>query len=66
MVSGSRERTQNAFFHVRILLEHGVPVGDVGELVGDTERVLIRYYSRWMPLGIRPGTPNAHPSRSLR
>lgn len=34
---------------MRILLEHGVPVGDVGELVGDTERVLIRYYSRWMP-----------------
>ncbi len=29
--------------------EKGIPVGDVAELVGDTERVLIRYYSKWMP-----------------
>jgi integrase len=33
---------------VRILLERGVPVGDVAELVGDTERVLVRYYSKWI------------------
>jgi integrase len=33
---------------VRILLERGVPVGDVAELVGDTERILIRYYSKWI------------------
>jgi len=39
-----------AFRHtsVRILLERGVTVGDVAELVGDTERVLVRYYSRWI------------------
>ena len=34
---------------VRILLERGVPVGDVAELVGDTERVLLRYYPKWIP-----------------
>jgi integrase len=34
---------------VRILLERGVPVGDVAELVGDTERVLLRYYAKWIP-----------------
>jgi integrase len=33
---------------VRILLERGVPLGDVAELVGDTERVLIRYYAKWI------------------
>jgi integrase len=34
---------------VRILLERGVSVGDVAELAGDTERVLLRYYSKWIP-----------------
>jgi integrase len=34
---------------VRILLEKGIPVGDVAELVGDTERVLLRYYAKWIP-----------------
>ena len=33
---------------VRILLEKGIPVGDVAELVGDTERVLLRYYSKFV------------------
>jgi integrase len=34
---------------VRKLLERGVPVGDVAELIGDTERVLLRYYAKWIP-----------------
>ena len=34
---------------VRILLERGVPVGEVAEFVGDTERVLLRYYAMWIP-----------------
>ena len=34
---------------VRILLERGVPVGDVAELVGDTERTLVKYYAKWVP-----------------
>lgn len=33
---------------IRTLLERDVPVGDVAELVADTERVLIRYYSKWI------------------
>lgn len=34
---------------VRILLEKGVPVGDVAELIGDTEAILRKHYARWMP-----------------
>jgi integrase len=33
---------------VRILLEKGIPVGDVAELIGDTEQVLLRYYAKWI------------------
>jgi integrase len=43
--------TPHRFRHtfVRILLEKGVPVSDVAELVGDTEEVVRRFYSRWVP-----------------
>jgi site-specific recombinase XerD len=34
---------------VRILLEKGVPVPDVAELIGDTEQILRRLYAKWMP-----------------
>ena len=34
---------------VRILLEKGVPAADVAELIGDTEAVLRKHYSKWMP-----------------
>ena len=34
---------------VRILLEKGVPVADVAELIGDTEAVVRKHYSRWVP-----------------
>ena len=33
----------------RILLERGVPVPDVAELIGDTEEVVRRYYAKWIP-----------------
>jgi site-specific recombinase XerD len=33
---------------VRILLEKGVPVADVAELIGDTEEILRKHYSRWI------------------
>ena len=43
--------TPHRFRHtfVRILLEKGVPGGDIAELIGDTEAVLKRHYSKWMP-----------------
>ena len=41
--------TPHRFRHtfVRILLEKGVPVAEVAELIGDTEDILRRHYSRW-------------------
>jgi integrase len=33
---------------VRILLEKGVPVADIAELIGDTENILRKHYSRWI------------------
>ena len=34
---------------VRILLEKGVPVPDVAELIGDSEQVLRKHYAAWIP-----------------
>jgi integrase len=34
---------------VRILLEKGVPVPDVAELIGDSEQILRKYYAAWIP-----------------
>ena len=34
---------------VRILLEKGVSVPDVAELIGDTEQILRRHYAAWIP-----------------
>ena len=34
---------------VRILLEKGVPVPDVAELIGDTEQILRKHYAAWIP-----------------
>jgi site-specific recombinase XerD len=34
---------------VRILLEKGVPVPDVAELIGDSEQILRKHYAAWMP-----------------
>jgi integrase len=43
--------TPHRFRHtfVRILLQKGVPVPDVAELVGDTEEVVRRHYAKWVP-----------------
>lgn len=43
--------TPHRFRHtfVRILLEKGVPVADVAELIGDTEDVVRRHYAKWVP-----------------
>ena len=34
---------------VRILLEKGVPVPDVAELIGDSEQILRKQYAAWIP-----------------
>jgi site-specific recombinase XerD len=33
---------------VRVLLEKGVPIGDVAELIGDTEAILRKHYAKWI------------------
>jgi hypothetical protein len=33
----------------RVLLQNGVEVQDVADLIGDTPAVLIKHYARWMP-----------------
>lgn len=42
--------TPHRFRHtfVRILLEKGVSVADVAELIGDTEEIVRKHYSRWI------------------
>lgn len=42
--------TPHRFRHTfaRILLEKGVPVPDVAELIGDTEQVVRLYYAKWI------------------
>jgi hypothetical protein len=32
-----------------MLLEKGIGASDVAELVGDTEKTVIRHYARWVP-----------------
>lgn len=34
---------------VRMLLETGVPIADVAELIGDTEEVVRKHYAKWVP-----------------
>ena len=33
----------------RILLERGVSVADVAELIGDTEDIVYKHYAKWVP-----------------
>jgi integrase len=40
-------RTRHTF--ARLLLQRGVPVADVGDLLGDDEETVRRHYSRWVP-----------------
>ena len=46
---GTERATPHRFRHTfaRILLEKGVAVAAVAELMGDTEQVIRRHYSRW-------------------
>jgi integrase len=43
--------TPHRFRHtfVRMLLEKGVPIADVAELVGDSEEVVRKHYAKWVP-----------------
>ena len=43
--------TPHIFRHtfVRLLLQRGVPVRDVADLIGDTEDVVLKHYARWVP-----------------
>jgi integrase len=43
--------TPHRFRHTfaRILLQRGVPVGDVGDLLGDDEDTVREHYARWVP-----------------
>lgn len=43
--------TPHVFRHtfVRLLLQRGVPVRDVADLIGDTEEVVVKHYARWVP-----------------
>jgi integrase len=43
--------TPHRFRHTfaRILLQRGVPVADVADLLGDTEKTVREHYSRWVP-----------------
>jgi integrase len=43
--------TPHRFRHTfaRILLQRGVPVADVADLLGDDERTVLEHYARWVP-----------------
>jgi integrase len=43
--------TPHRFRHTfaRILLQRGVPVGDVADLLGDDEKTVSQHYARWVP-----------------
>ena len=52
LAGGSRKRpTPHRFRHTfaRILLQRGVPVADVADLLGDDEKTVREHYSRWVP-----------------
>jgi integrase len=48
---GREKATPHRFRHTfaRILLERGVPVADVADLLGDDEDTVRRHYARWVP-----------------
>jgi integrase len=48
---GEAKATPHRFRHTfaRILLQRGVPVADVGDLLGDDERTVREHYARWVP-----------------
>jgi integrase len=48
---GDERATPHRFRHTfaRILLQRGVPVADVADLIGDDEKTVREHYSRWVP-----------------
>jgi integrase len=48
---GEERATPHRFRHTfaRILLERGVPVADVADLLGDDEKTVRDHYARWVP-----------------
>ena len=48
---GDEPATPHRFRHTfaRILLQRGVPVADVADLLGDDERTVREHYARWVP-----------------
>jgi integrase len=48
---GAERATPHRFRHTfaRILLEKGVPVADVADLLGDGEKTVREHYARWVP-----------------
>jgi integrase len=48
---GVTKATPHRFRHTfaRILLQRGVPVADVADLLGDDERTVRQHYARWVP-----------------
>lgn len=48
---GTEPATPHRFRHTfaRILLQKGVPVADVADLLGDDERTVRKHYARWVP-----------------
>lgn len=48
---GREKATPHRFRHTfaRILLQKGVPVADVADLLGDDEETVRRHYARWVP-----------------
>lgn len=48
---GTERATPHRFRHTfaRILLQRGVPVADVADLLGDDEKTVREHYSRWVP-----------------
>ena len=48
---GEERATPHRFRHTfaRILLENGVPIADVADLIGDDEKTVREHYARWVP-----------------
>jgi len=48
---GTEKATPHRFRHTfaRILLQRGVPVADVADLLGDDEKTVREHYARWVP-----------------
>lgn len=49
--AGAERATPHRFRHTfaRILLQRGVPVADVADLMGDDEQTVREHYARWVP-----------------